>query len=154
MRKFSNLGRTSAHADALFMNLSKSLIESKRIFTTLAKGKALRRYIEPILTKIKDDSTHSRRIVFSYFQDKETVKELFNNIAEKIHSRPGGYLRIVKTGNRSGDNAPMCMVELVDFNNIYDLKQNIEELGQKKTRRGSKKKVVSHGQVDALESTN
>lgn len=139
MRKKSNLGRTSAHADAMLMNLSKSLIQHKRITTTVAKGKALRRFIEPILTKVKTDTMHSRRVVFSYFQDKEPVKELFNNIAPRINARPGGYLRIIRTGFRNGDNAPTCMVEMVDYNEIYTV-NSIKVVDNKpKTRRGSKK---------------
>jgi large subunit ribosomal protein L17 len=139
MRKQSNLGRSAAHADALLMNLSKSLIQHKRINTTLAKGKALRRFLEPLLTKAKTDTTHSRRVVFSYFQDKEPVKELFNNIAPRIMDRPGGYLRVIRTGNRNGDNAETCLVEMVDYNTIYTAYD--AESTKSKTRRGSKKKV-------------
>ncbi len=117
--KINRLGRPKGHRKALLMNLSKSLILHKRIVTTLAKGKVLRSFIEPILTRAKQDTTHSRRIVFSHFQDKEPVKELFNHIADKIEKRPGGYTRIIKLTNRSGDNAAMCMIELVDYNDIY-----------------------------------
>ena len=145
MRKKSNLGRTSAHADALLMNLSKSLIKHKRISTTLAKGKALRRFFEPILTKAKTDTMHSRRVIFSFFQDKEPVKELFNNIAPRIVSRPGGYLRIIKTGYRNGDNAATCLIEMVDYNEIYTVTN--EKSVKIKTRRGAKKTIKAENNV-------
>lgn len=120
------------------MNLSKSLIKHKRIQTTLAKGKALRRFIEPLITKAKSDTTHSRRVVFSYFQDKEPIKELFSSIAPRVMDRPGGYLRIIKTGNRPGDNAETCFVEFVDYNDVYSSK--VSKSTQPKTRRSKKKK--------------
>lgn len=147
MRKRSNLGRDAAHADALLMNLSKSLIQHKRINTTLAKGKALRRFLEPLLTKTKTDTTHSRRVVFSYFQDKEPVKELFNNIAPRIMSRPGGYLRVIRTGHRNGDNAETCLVEMVDYNTIYTA--NDTKSTKPKTRRSSGKKIEK--EIDSIE---
>lgn len=137
--KINWLGRPAGHRKALLMNLSKSLIMHKRIVTTLAKGKALRAFIEPILTRAKQDTTHSRRMVFSHFQDKEPVKELFNRIAEKIEQRPGGYTRIIKLVNRAGDNAAMCMIELVDYNDIYTKETKIV----KTTRRGRKKSASS-----------
>ncbi|CAH2559742.1 50S ribosomal protein L17 [Cardinium endosymbiont of Oedothorax gibbosus] len=137
--KINRLGRPAGHRKALLMNLSKSLIMHKRIVTTLAKGKALRAFIEPILTRAKQDTTHSRRIVFSHFQDKEPVKELFNHIAEKIDQRPGGYTRIVKLANRAGDNAAMCMIELVDYNDIYTKETKFI----KTTRRRRKKSTSS-----------
>jgi large subunit ribosomal protein L17 len=115
-KKFNHLGRTTPHRKAMLANMASSLILHKRINTTLAKAKALRVYVEPLITKSKDDSTHSRRTVFSYLQDKEAVAELFREVAVKIASRPGGYTRILKTGNRLGDNADMCMMELVDYN--------------------------------------
>jgi large subunit ribosomal protein L17 len=115
-KAINHLGRTSSHRKAMLSNMASSLIRHKRIHTTLAKAKALRSFIEPILTKSKEDSTHSRRIAFSYLQDKEAVSELFRNVAVKIADRPGGYTRILKTGFRLGDNADMCMMELVDFN--------------------------------------
>jgi len=139
MGKLGKLGCKSSHASALLMNLSKSLIKNKRIFTTLSKGKALRRYIEPILSKSKNDSMHSRRVVFSYFQDKEPVKELFGEIAFKIANRPGGYTRVIRTGYRKGDNAETCMIELVDYNNIYNNSKSLTS-NKPKTRRGVKKK--------------
>ena len=131
-KKFNHLGRKTAHRSAMLSNMASSLIMHKRINTTVAKAKALRKYIEPILTKSKTDDTNSRRVVFSYLQDKESVSELFNNVAGKIANRPGGYTRIIKTGARLGDNAEMCMMELVDFN---ELLLGEESTGKAKTRR-------------------
>ncbi len=115
-KKFNHLGRKKAHREALLSNMAASLILHKRIFTTLAKAKALRVYVEPMITRSKDDSTHSRRMVFSELQNKYAVQELFSTVAAKVADRPGGYTRILKTGNRLGDNASMCFIELVDFN--------------------------------------
>lgn len=115
-KKFNHLGRKKAHRDALLANMTISLIEHKRIFTTLAKAKALRIYAEPIINRAKTDDTASRRVVFSYLQSKSAVNELFTNIAQKIADRPGGYTRILKTGTRLGDNAQTCFIELVDYN--------------------------------------
>ncbi len=115
-KKVNHLGRTSAHRKAMLSNMAASLILHKRINTTLAKAKALRSYVEPLITRSKDDSTHSRRMVFSYLQSKEAVSALFRDVAQKVATRPGGYTRILKTGHRLGDNADMCMMELVDFN--------------------------------------
>lgn len=115
-KKVNHLGRTSAHRKAMLSNMASSLILHKRINTTLAKAKALRSYVEPLITRSKDDSTHSRRMVFSYLQSKEAVTVLFREVAQKVATRPGGYTRILKTGARLGDNAEMCMMELVDFN--------------------------------------
>lgn len=137
--KVNNLGRTASHRRSLLANLAKSLIEHKRINTTLAKAKALRVYVEPLLTKAKDNTTHSRRVVFSYLQSKEAIKELFGPIAEKIAERPGGYVRIIKTGFRQGDGADTAMIELVDFNEIYN-PNGQKETAKKKTRRGARKK--------------
>lgn len=131
-KKFNHLGRKTAHRSAMLSNMASSLIMHKRINTTVAKAKALKKYIEPILTKSKTDDTNSRRVVFSYLQDKESVTELFNTVAEKIANRPGGYTRIIKTGARLGDNAEMCMMELVDFN---ELLLGDEAAGKAKTRR-------------------
>ena len=117
--KVKNLSRTKAHRDALLSNLACQLIEHKRIVTTLAKAKALRVYVEPLITKGKSNTTHQRRVVFSYLQDKEAIKELFGNVADKVGGRPGGYTRIIKLGTRTGDNAETAMIELVDFNEIY-----------------------------------
>jgi large subunit ribosomal protein L17 len=131
--KVNNLGRKKAHREALLSNLACQLIEHKRIVTTLAKAKALRVYVEPILTKGKDDTTHSRRTVFSYLQDKEAVTILFREIAEKIANRPGGYTRIVKLENRLGDNAEMAIIELVDYNTTYGA--DTAQAAKKSTRR-------------------
>jgi len=129
-KKFNHLGRKTAHRKAMLSNMACSLIEHKSINTTVAKAKALRKYVEPILTKSKTDSTHSRRIVFRYLQNKYSVTELFRDIAPAIADRPGGYTRIIRTGYRLGDNAEMCMIELVDFNEIYT-----NEKAKKTTRR-------------------
>ncbi len=128
--KVNNLGRTASHRKAMLSNMACSLIQHKRINTTVAKAKALRGYVEPLLTKSKTDSTHSRRTVFSYLQSKEIVSELFRDVAPKIADRPGGYTRIIRTGYRLGDNAEMCIIELVDFNDIYT-----NEKAKKTTRR-------------------
>ncbi|MFK8038948.1 MAG: 50S ribosomal protein L17 [Crocinitomicaceae bacterium] len=118
-KKFNHLGRKVAHRKAMLANMACSLIEHKKINTTVAKAKALRLFIEPILTKSKTDSTHNRRTAFRYLKDKYAVTEMFREIAPKIADRPGGYCRIIRTGNRLGDNAEMCLIELVDFNEIY-----------------------------------
>ena len=150
--KIKNLGRKKAHRDALLSNLACQLIQYKRIVTTTAKAKALRVYVEPIITKGKDNTTHQRRVVFSYLQDKEAIKELFGNVAEKVGGRPGGYTRIIKLGARVGDNAETAMIELVDFNEIYGKGKGEEQTGAKKTRRaGSKKKAEAA--VEAPEAT-
>jgi large subunit ribosomal protein L17 len=133
--KINHLGRKKAHRDALMKNLSNALITNKRITTTLAKAKELRKHIEPLLTKCKTDTTHSRRMLFSYLQDKEIIKELFGNISEKIANRPGGYTRIIKLGFRYSDAAEMAMIELVDFNEVY----NTESAESTKTRRSRRK---------------
>jgi len=137
-KKFNHLGRTKSHREALLSNMTVSLIKAKRITTTVAKAKALRVYAEPIINRAKEDSTNSRRIVFSLLQDKEAVKELFGEIATKVANRPGGYLRILKLGNRLGDNAAMAMIELVDYNENL-LKENAEK--KAKTRRSRSKKA-------------
>ena len=149
-KKFNHLGRKKGHRTALLRNLSISLIEHKRIFTTLAKAKALRKHLEPIVTKAKSNSTHSRRVAFSYLQNKEAVIELFGPIAAKIGDRPGGYLRIIKTGNRQGDNADMCMIEFVDFNETM-LNATPDEGKTKKTRRSRRRK--STNEVSDVETT-
>ncbi|MBL7682159.1 MAG: 50S ribosomal protein L17 [Flavipsychrobacter sp.] len=141
--KIKNLGRTASHRAALLSNLACQLIEHKRIITTLAKAKSLRVYAEPLITRSKNDSMHNRRVVFSYLQDKEAIKELFGTIGDKVAGRPGGYTRIIKLPRRMGDAADMAMIELVDFNEIY--KKDAKE-GAKKTRRsrrsaGTTKKV-------------
>ena len=135
-KKIAHLGRKTAHRKYMLANMACSLIEHKSINTTVAKAKALKRYVEPLITKSKNDSTHNRRIVFSYLKNKYAVTELFRNISKKIGDRPGGYTRIVKLGNRLGDNASMAMIELVDFNTIYNLNTD----SNKKTRRRRKSK--------------
>jgi large subunit ribosomal protein L17 len=141
--KIKNLGRKKAHREALLSNLSCQLIEHKRIVTTLAKAKALRVFVEPLITKGRTNTTHQRRVVFSYLQDKEAVTELFSTIAEKIAGRPGGYTRIIKLGARPGDNAETAMIELVDFNEVYGKGKGEAKAAAKKTRRsgGAKKKA-------------
>ena len=144
-KKFNHLGRKRGHRKALLKNLSNAIIEHKRINTTLAKAKALRVHLEPIITKCKNNTTHSRRVVFSYLQNKEAVKELFDNIATTIGNRPGGYLRIIKTGFRKGDGAEMAMIEFVDFNTVYSNdKSSVGGTAKKKTRRrrGGKAKTT------------
>jgi len=140
-KKFNHLGRTASHRKAMLSNMATSLILHKRISTTLAKAKALRKYVEPILTRGKEDSTHSRRMVFSYLQNKESVKTLFDEVSEKIANRPGGYTRILKTGNRLGDNAEMCIIELVDYNENLIKEAKPSQGKKKRSRRGGKKKV-------------
>ena len=147
-KKFNHLGRTKSHRDAMLSNMATSLILHKRIFTTLAKAKALRVYVEPLINRSKEDTTASRRVVFSSLQSKEAVTELFKNIAEKVADRPGGYTRILKTGNRLGDNAKTCFIELVDYN-----ENMLKEKAVKKTRtRRSKKSAVAAEAVSATEA--
>ncbi len=140
-KTFNHLGRTAPHREAMLQNMAISLIEKKRINTTVAKAKALRKFIEPIITKSKKDNTHSRRTVFSYLQDKESVKTLFGDIAVKVADRPGGYTRIIKTGFRLGDAAEMCMIELVDYNELLLGEGN--EKKAKNTRRSRAKKATA-----------
>ena len=134
-KKDNHLGRTVTHRRALLSNMASSLIVHKRISTTVAKAKELRKYVEPLITKAKADSTHSRRTVFSYLQNKDSVKELFDNVVEKIAARPGGYTRILKTGARIGDNADMCIIELVDYNETYVKDSDVKVV--KRTRRST-----------------
>ena len=145
--KINNLGRKKEHRDALLSNLACQLIANKRIVTTLAKAKALRVYAEPLITKSKQNTTHQRRVVFSYLQDKEAIKELFDVISAKIAGRPGGYTRIIKLGARPGDNAELAMIELVDFNEVYGKQKEEKKEGAKRTRRagGSRKKTATEG---------
>lgn len=143
-RRINHLSRTSSHRKAMLGNMASSLIKHKRIFTTVAKAKALRMYIEPLITKSKNDTTHSRRVVFSYLSDKEAVTELFREISVKVADRPGGYTRIIKTGKRLGDNAEMCMIEMVDYNeNMLKDKAAKDSAAKKRSRRGgvAKKKT-------------
>ncbi|MCM1152076.1 MAG: 50S ribosomal protein L17 [Muribaculum sp.] len=152
-KKFNHLGRKKAHREALLSNLTISLILHKRIFTTLAKAKALRTYAEPIITRAKKDDTTNRRIVFSYLQNKEAVKELFGTISDKIAERPGGYLRIIKTTHRLGDNAEMAMIEFVDFNEAA-LEAKGEGKKKKATRRGGRRKsAAAKADAPAAEAT-
>ena len=147
-KKFNHLGRKSAHRKAMLSNMAASLIIHKRIHTTVAKAKALRIYVEPLITKSKEDTTHSRRTVFSLLQNKEAVTELFREISKKIMDRPGGYTRILKTGNRFGDNAEMCLIELVDYNEA--MLTGKDESKVKPTRRkrvGTKKKAAGEEEV-------
>ncbi|MBR9922182.1 MAG: 50S ribosomal protein L17 [Bacteroidetes bacterium] len=145
-KKFNHLGRKAGHRKALLQNMSIALIKHKRINTTLAKAKALRVHLEPIITKSKSNSMHSRRVVFSYLQDKEAVTELFGPIAEKVANRPGGYLRVIKTGFRQGDAAEMAMIEFVDYNDVYSTKDTKTGGGRKRRRSrrggGSKKQAA------------
>lgn len=142
-KKFNHLGRKKGHRDALLANMTISLIMHKRITTTLAKAKALRMYAEPLINRAKEDTMANRRLVFSYLQNKYAVSELFRNIAEKIADRPGGYTRILKTGNRLGDNAEMCFIELVDYNEaLLEAKKN-EGAKKSRTRRSRKKSATA-----------
>jgi len=140
-KKINHLGRTSSHRKAMMSNMANSLIFHKRISTTLAKAKALRVFVEPLITKAKDDSTHSRRVVFENLKSKTAVAMLFREVAEKVGDRPGGYTRILKTGNRIGDNAEMCIIELVDFNENMLAAKEGKAKAAKSRRGGSKKKA-------------
>ena len=133
--KIKNLSRTKAHREALLSNMASQLITYKRIITTVAKAKALRVYVEPLITKGKENTTHQRRVVFSYLQDKDAVKELFSTVAEKVGGRPGGYTRVIKLGTRPGAAAEQALIELVDFNEIYGKGKEEAKEGAKKTRR-------------------
>ncbi len=137
--KQNNLGRKSAHRESMLANMASSLIRHKRISTTVAKAKALRKYVEPLITKAKEDTTHSRRVVFSYLSDKEAVTELFREVAQKIGERPGGYTRILKTGTRLGDSAEMCIIELVDFNEAMLAEKSEKAKTTRRSRRPAKK---------------
>jgi large subunit ribosomal protein L17 len=152
--KINNLGRTASHRKALLKNLACELINHKRINTTLAKAKALRKFIEPLVTKAKDNTTHQRRTVFSYLQNKEAVTELFGPIAEKVGGRPGGYTRIIKLGIRVGDNAETAMIELVDFNEIYGKGKGEVKEAAKRTRRGGKAKKADDTAAPAEEKAS
>ena len=148
-KKFNHLSRKTAHRKAMLANMACSLIEHKRINTTVAKAKALRQYVEPIITKSKNDTTHNRRLVFSTLRDKYAVTELFRDIAVKVGDRPGGYIRIIKLGNRQGDNASMAMVELVDYNEIYNPKGTKKKKATR--RRGGKKADAGNEPTPAVE---
>lgn len=138
-KSFNHLSRKKGHRDALLANMTISLIMHKRIFTTLAKAKALRMYAEPLINRAKEDTMANRRLVFKHLQNKEAIKELFNDIAQKIAERPGGYTRILKTGNRLGDNAKTCFIELVDYNDTYTPAKKDEKKQTRRSRRSTKK---------------
>ena len=141
-KKINHLGRKAAHRNAMLSNMASSLILEKRIVTTVAKAKALRKYVEPMITRSKDDSTNSRRVVFADLQNKYAVTELFREISQKVANRPGGYTRIIKLGLRAGDSAEMCMMELVDYNEVYTNAKAAAKT-TKTTRRGGKKKAAA-----------
>ena len=145
-----HLGRKTAHRKSMLANMACSLIEHKRINTTVTKAKALKQFVEPIITKAKDDTTHNRRTAFRYLRSKEAVVDLFRDVAAKVGDRPGGYTRIIKLGNRLGDNADMAMIELVDFNDVYT---NKEEAKKKSTRRGKAKKAADAPVAEVVEET-
>ena len=147
-KKFNHLGRTASHRSAMLSNMASSLIINKRITTTTAKAKALRKYVEPLITKSKTDTTHSRRVVFSHLQDKVSSQILFDEVAGKVADRPGGYTRIIKLGNRLGDAAEMAMIELVDFNEIYNVKEETKTR-TRRSRRGGGGKKRSEENTDA-----
>ena len=146
-KKFNHLSRTASHRHAMLANMAISLIMHKRITTTLAKAKALKTYVEPLITRSKDDTTNSRRVVFSYLQDKNAIKELFGVISEKVANRPGGYTRIIKTGFRASDNASMCFIELVDFD------ENMAKQAAKKSRTRRSKKSAAPAAAEAVAET-
>ncbi len=152
-KNFNHLGRKKAHRDALLANMTISLIMHKRIFTTLAKAKALRMYAEPLINRAKEDSMNNRRLVFAYLQNKEAVTELFREVSTKIAERNGGYTRILKTGNRLGDNAKMCMIELVDYNeNLLKEKEAKKEGRTRRSRRGGQKAAAAVEAPAAVEA--
>ncbi len=140
-KKFNHLSRKSAHRNAMLSNMAVSLITHKRIKTTVAKAKALKKYVEPLITRSKEDTTHSRRVVFSYLQDKNAVTELFRDVSQKVADRPGGYTRILRTGFRAGDGAEMCIIELVDYNENYSQNKGSKKTKTRATRRSRSKKT-------------
>lgn len=153
-KKINHLGRKAGHRQALLSNMASSLILHKRIFTTVAKAKALRKYVEPLITRAKTDTMHSRRMVFSYLQNKESVKELFGTVASRIAERPGGYTRIIKLGDRRlGDSAEMCLIELVDFNEIYGKETPAKKAKTRRGRSKSKKAETPAATAPAEEKT-
>lgn len=137
-KKFNHLGRKTAHRKSMLANMACSLIEHKRINTTLAKAKALKQFVEPLVTKSKEDTTHNRRVVYSRLRQKDAVTELFRDVAVKVGDRPGGYTRIIKLGNRLGDNAEMAMIELVDYNELYNAGKPAKKKSTRRSRRGGK----------------
>lgn len=151
-KRFNHLGRTSSHRAAMLSNMASSLITHKRISTTLAKAKELRKYVEPLVTRSKNDTTHSRRMVFSYLQDKYAVTELFRDVAQKVADRPGGYTRILKTGFRQGDNAEMCIIELVDYNETYTVKEEKKTVRTRRSRAKVTTKPVETPVVEDIQA--
>ena len=149
-KKFNHLSRQTAHRKSMLANMACSLIEHKRINTTVAKAKALKQFVEPLITKSKADTTHNRRIVFSYLRSKYAVTDLFRDVAAKVGDRPGGYTRIIKVGNRLGDNADMAMIELVDFNELYN--GGKKEVKKAKSRRGGKTKKADETSEEVTEA--
>ena len=149
-KKFNHLGRTASHRNAMLSNMACSLIKHKRITTTVAKAKALKKFVEPLITKSKDDTTNSRRVVFSYLQDKFVVTELFKEVSVKVADRPGGYTRIIKTGNRLGDNAEMCFIELVDYNENMSNAKAVKKATR--TRRSKKSTAVENPSTETVET--
>jgi large subunit ribosomal protein L17 len=152
-KKVNHLGRTDSHRKAMLANMATSLVKHKRIITTLAKAKALRKYVEPLITKSKNDTTHSRRTVFAYLKDKEAVTILFREISEKVANRPGGYTRIIKMENRLGDNAEMAFIELVDYNEIYGAKAATEKKATRRRGTSKKKAEETPAESDATATT-
>ena len=146
-KKFNHLGRTASHRSAMLANMAISLIEHKRITTTVAKAKALKKYVEPLITKAKDDSTNSRRVVFSYLQNKEAIKRLFGEVAQKVGDRPGGYTRIIKLGTRQGDAAQVCFIELVDFDEA--MAKDTKKKATRRSRRSSGAKAEAAPAAEA-----
>lgn len=152
-KKFNHLGRKTAHRKAMLANMACSLIEHKRINTTVAKAKAVKQFVEPLITKSKEDTTHNRRLVFSKLRSKEAVTELFRDVSSKVADRPGGYTRIIKLGNRLGDNADMALIELVDFNEIYSPNESKKKT-TRRSRRGGKSNAAAAPVDTAKENTN
>ena len=150
-KKFNHLGRTASHRNSMLSNMACSLITHKRITTTVAKAKALKKFVEPLITKSKEDTTNSRRVVFSYLQDKFVVTELFKEVSVKVADRPGGYTRIIKTGNRLGDNAEMCFIELVDYNENMSNAKAVKKTTR--TRRSKKSTSVENTSAEVVESS-
>ena len=146
-KKFNHLGRTASHRQAMLANMAISLIMHKRITTTVAKAKALKKYVEPLITKAKDDSTNSRRVVFSYLHNKEAIKELFSTVSEKVGDRPGGYTRIIKLGTRQGDAAQICFIELVDFD--PEMAKDVKKKSTRRSRKSSAAKADSAAPAEA-----
>ena len=151
-KKFNHLGRTASHRDAMLSNMASSLIMHKRITTTLAKAKELKKYVEPLITKAKEDSTNSRRVVFSYLQNKEAIKELFGTVAEKVGDRPGGYTRIIKLGYRQGDAAQICFIELVDFDPDMAKTETKKKSTRRSRRSGAKAETAPAAEAAVAET--